>query len=461
MTYFEVKCLIFLKRYSFFFVLSLFYSLLLGSMMTACQNHDSFSDQLILEDLAIDQNTSIDLRSDLSHDFQHSNDQSPNDQSPNDQSPNDQSPNDQSPNDQSPNDQSLNDQSLNDQSPNDQDVMLFDLDLPDASVMINVLYQETKEIQQTSRSLQDLDHDGLDDGWENLFNDSRMLSNLQDSDQNGTIDGDEDFDGDGLLAKQEAALAFSQSPINLFETLPPHPFAKDLLIELDYMMGKSLNLQVYQLLFDIWQSPPFDSIGGIRLHIYEDQMLPPILLDGSFSQRNQLFLSNPPMSFDPNFPSHQLIHVIVATKRLDDMSRAGEVVTAQGNLEASGLLLYYDLLDEIHPRCGINTPPPVPFITFDEALAGTFAHELGHILQLGHDTQINGENPWNLMAVTSGCTSSRQRFHGEGNDDPSLGSTQSIQRSRFSRQASELMRFTEKLSVETDTLINQGLGLEH
>jgi hypothetical protein len=63
--------------------------------------------------------------------------------------------------------------------------------------------------------------------------------------------------------------------------------------------------------------------------------------------------------------------------------------------------------------------------------------------------------------VTSGCTSSRQRFHGEGNDDPLLGSTQNLQRSRFSRQAFERMRFTEKLSVETGTLVNQALGIEH
>ena len=39
MTYFEVKCLIFLKANSFFLVLSLFLSLLLITLTTACQSN--------------------------------------------------------------------------------------------------------------------------------------------------------------------------------------------------------------------------------------------------------------------------------------------------------------------------------------------------------------------------------------------------------------------------------------
>ncbi len=454
MTYFKVKCLIFLKANSFFLVLSLFLSLLLITLTTACQSNPLPISQ------EQDRSNSLDFQ-DFDQEI-HTNtmlDQSIKDQKIMDLTmlmdlsmPNEEI-------DQIFYDQSIIDQQIIDQQILDDQSTHHEIDAFVAHPIAQ--YAHTKEMQQSARNGQDLDLDGLDDGWENLFQDSRLQSNLRDSDQDGIIDGDEDYDSDGLVVREEADLAFADAQANLFESLAPHPFAKDLLIELDHMVGRSINAQVYALLFDIWQSPPFDEIGGIRLHIYEDETIMPLLIDNASGIRNQLFSSHPPTHFPINFPTHQLIHIIVATKRIDDLSRGGEVILAENAIESTGLMLYYDLLDEIHPRCGIDTPPPVPFITFDEALAGTFAHELGHVLQLGHDTELNGENPWNLMAVTSGCTSSRQRFHGEGNDDPLLGSTQNLQRSRFSQQAFERMRFTEKLSVETGTLVNQALGIEH
>ena len=127
------------------------------------------------------------------------------------------------------------------------------------------------------------------------------------------------------------------------------------------------------------------------------------------------------------------------------------------------MFLYVNSIADLHPSCGLNDPPPVPFIQPLEAQAGTLIHELGHVLQLGHDTEAeDGVNPWNVMALITGCPSARQRFHGEGNpNNASLGSTEDIFASRFSHQAIELMRFNEKLSVETSELLNEGRGIEH
>ena len=65
------------------------------------------------------------------------------------------------------------------------------------------------------------------------------------------------------------------------------------------------------------------------------------------------------------------------------------------------------------------------------------------------------------MSVLEGCVSTRQRFHGEGNDDPSLGSTSMIFASRFSQQAIDLMRVDLLLSVDVAELIREGQGIEH
>ena len=121
----------------------------------------------------------------------------------------------------------------------------------------------------------------------------------------------------------------------------------------------------------------------VRLHFYENEILLPVLFTGSVEPRNQILPEHPPLQFPVEFPTNQLIHVLIGTKRLDDDGRAGEVVSDANDIEGSGLMIYYDLLNEIHPRCGIDTPPPVPFILFDETISGSFGPEFGHYLQLG------------------------------------------------------------------------------
>ncbi len=347
----------------------------------------------------------------------------------------------------------------------DQDQIINDLFIdPEFDMQIqSPRFQIARAEYLSAITQSDLDQDGLDDGWERIIDDLNHFDPLQrDSDADGVIDGLDDDDGDGLNNQQESylsTLALDLRPV--IENTPPHPLAKDLILEVDMMMGKNLSTIAYDFLLDIYQSHPFDQIDGVRLHFYEDEILIPVLFTGSFEQRNQILRDHPPLQFPVEFPINQLIHVLIGTKRLDDDGRAGEVVSDANDIEGSGLMIYYDLLNEIHPRCGIDTPPPVPFILFDEAIAGTFGHELGHILQLGHDTDINGINPWNLMSVTQGCASSRQRFHGEGNLDPLLGSIETEGKSRFSQVAFELIRFDLILSVNTAVIMNQGLGIEH
>lgn len=94
-------------------------------------------------------------------------------------------------------------------------------------------------------------------------------------------------------------------------------------------------------------------------------------------------------------------------------------------------------------------------------MISTLIHEVGHLLQLGHDTSKNGGvNPYNIMATDLGsCTGLKKRTRGVGNTDPALGATTGAA-PRFSKTAAKLIKLTNKISVETGALEQDPTGYE-
>jgi hypothetical protein len=297
----------------------------------------------------------------------------------------------------------------------------------------------------------DVDGDGLDDAWEIAAGDvSRLDPAKLDSDGNGVADGAEDYDGDRLINSVEYAL----SRLPVASGVSPSPFRRDLLVELDEMSGRAVADSVLAETAAAYAALP-DPIG---LLIFRDESaIEAFDFDGSFEQRHEFFAAHGP-AFDPSvLPTSEMIHVAVVTRRTDQEFRGGEVVThGEGDVERSGVLIFYDALADLHPQCGEDGGPPD--ITLDEALASALAHELGHTLQLGHDTEAGGGiNYFNIMSVPTTCNEAHQRFHGIGNTDGTLGATDGVG-SRFSAEASALIRFDQRLSVDTAELVNEGVG---
>ena len=328
----------------------------------------------------------------------------------------------------------------------------------------------------------DNDEDGLSDYWEwSLGDRSRFDWTKADSDEDGIPDADEDEDEDGISAYQEQRLSFwlaeYEPERSVFSGGEPSPFKRDLLVQIDEISGTvfdplALNtvLDSFAALSDLDDSldlPEGLISHGVTVHIFVDETLNDRVLDGDFEGRFDLLNEGARMDaiyadLNEYIPESKFIHVVSASERLDDPSRAGEAVNHPSLLSSSGIIIYLDTISAQHPSCGLSTPPPVPFIEIHEAQAGTLVHELGHALQLGHDTELNGGvNPYNVMAVVTGCVSARQRYHGEGNLDPVLGASEQASTPRFSQQAAELMRFTSKLSVDVSTLENAGRGFDH
>ena len=122
-------------------------------------------------------------------------------------------------------------------------------------------------------------------------------------------------------------------------------------------------------------------------------------------------------------------------------------------------------------RASFTTTPCVAFtpaasgdladILFEEAVQSSLLHEIGHVLQLGHDTELGGGiNFFNVMSLPRSCLESQMRFHGLMNSDMSLGATESVGLSRFSLSAALLMHFRDKISVDTSRLIEHTNGFE-
>lgn len=303
----------------------------------------------------------------------------------------------------------------------------------------------------------DVDEDGLPDAYEQAAGDVEVLDwQESDTDGDGVLDGDEDPDGDGLTNLEEHALSrLSSSPARA----GPDPMRLDLIVELDAMADRRIRASVLAVVVDAYDAAPIESdtgVRGISIHFYRDERgIEPFDLDGSFSQRYQLLSTHSP-SFtdtdDPPIPYHKMIHVMVVTSRRDDTFRGGDAVSDRDHsiVENTGVLIYWDTLEELNPQCGVPDDPLMPAITFEEALAATLTHEIGHTLQLGHDTGVGGGvNYWNIMSVPDSCSSAQMRFHGVGNHDEALGNTEELKAPRFSVDAAELMGFTNLLSVHT------------
>ena len=311
----------------------------------------------------------------------------------------------------------------------------------------------------------DTDGDGLDDAWERGAQDATLLDwNNADTDGDGIPDGQEDFDGDGLSCLQEQAAGRMPS---MTDTHRPHPFRLDLLIELDAMSGRTPSPDVLQMVLDAYGDVPNEGVPphtGIKVHFFADQLeLAEIIFDSDFGPRQGLLEAAGPRfeGSDASFPVGEMLHVILAARRSDLDTRGGEVITHAQDIDKTGVLIYVDTINRLFPRCGLSDPPPVPDVSAEEALAGTLIHEIGHALQLGHDTAVgNGINYWNIMAVPTGCVDTRRRAHGEGNDQPTLGSTAAVRAARFSHEAARLIDLSNKLSVDTAELVDDNDGRE-
>jgi hypothetical protein len=305
----------------------------------------------------------------------------------------------------------------------------------------------------------DLDGDGLEDLWEFNAGAVGLLDwRLRDTNNNGTQDGDEDSDDDGLtnLDEYHASLVPRATPG------APHPLRLDVLVELDCMEARCLSAPLLALASAAFAEAPrvgAAGVSGVGLHVYLDEVdLTAVDFDGSFPQRHAFLQGHPPQRADLNtavFPRGRLLHAAVVTRRTDDASRGGEVITdSGGTTEKTGLLLYHDALDALFPQCGVTGQPDLTDITLDEALTTTFVHELGHMLQLGHDTDVGGGvNLYNVMSVPTSCVDGFRRFRGWMNNNPALGATQTGGGPRFSAAAAALFRLDEVLGVDTALLV--------
>ncbi|MEE2755746.1 MAG: hypothetical protein VYA30_03755 [Myxococcota bacterium] len=341
---------------------------------------------------------------------------------------------------------------------------LVDLGLnPDAAEMMPDLGADLDD--PLSEVGEDTDGDGLDDAWEQGAGDPGRLDwQVADTDGDGTPDGLEDFDSDGLSCLQEQAAGRVSS---MTASNRPHPFLKDLLVEVDAMEDRLPGPVVFEQVRDVYEAiGRFEEsdLEAIYVHFYADQLdLEPSLFDANFGPRQNLLRTAGPR-FDgtgQSFPVSRMVHLVFASGRTDLDTRAGEVVTHQRDIERTGVLIYSDTIEDLFPRCGLDDPPPIPYVTIDEAFAATISHELGHSLQLGHDTELNGGvNEWNIMSVPAGCGATRRRSHGQDNDDIRWGSTEADNAPRFSLDAARLIQLTNILSVDTSRLLDEDDGFE-
>ena len=293
----------------------------------------------------------------------------------------------------------------------------------------------------------DSDGDGLPDAFEVLF--SAFDPNKADSDGDGVKDGDEDDDGDNLTAAQEWLV--HQATARRSGT-PPSPMHKDLLIEVDYQVNAQpaaavLDAAIAALAAADVQNP--DGKKGISAHIFVDEKnLSAQPMQEALSSRLDYLGAHGVMNSHGAIDA-EMIHVIFVNERPGSPNRGGDTVaSSQSSPAKAGSLIYVGNLNKIFPTC---TNPDPPQVSVQEAITSTFIHEIGHLLQLGHDTTAGGSvNSYNIMSTDLGdCGALKQRTRGVGNTDPSLGATTSAA-PRFSSAAAKLIKLTNKISVEAN-----------
>jgi hypothetical protein len=300
----------------------------------------------------------------------------------------------------------------------------------------------------------DLDGDGLDNAWEVAAGDTSLLDwHVSDSDDDGIDDGDEDYDGDGLTNLEELALArLTSSPAGT----APHPFRVDLPVELDAMTDRVLSDGVLADAAAAFEALPIDGAAGwsgVGLLFYRDEE---DIAPTDFADNDALlsFLGAHGPAFtdfdDPPVPYDELVHIAVVTVRTSTPNTPATTVFygSGGEVEDTGAAVFFDAIAATHPACAGD-------ISVHAAQVAALVHELGHILQLGHDTDVGGGvNFYNVMAICATCPEAAMRFLGTGNSDETLGNTAAIASSRFSWAAAALMDFSNKLSVDTAAMVD-------
>ncbi len=300
---------------------------------------------------------------------------------------------------------------------------------------------------------QDSDGDSLPDGFEILF--AGFNKGLADTDGDKVLDADEDEDGDGIPARAEWA-AWQGSAASGGK---PSPLHKDLFVELDYQQSAAPTSALLQAAVQAFAAVDLtnpDGVRGINLHVFfDEQGLPDTAMQSGLSARLDYLGGHGPKNISGAHVA-EMVHVILATDRPDEPNRGGDTIASSSvSAEKAGVLLYLGNLRKLFPTC---TNPDPPQVSVDEALLSTFVHELGHTLQLGHDTEAGGGvNAYNIMSTDMGkCEQLKERTRGIGNSDPALGATQASGGPRFSRAAAALMKLRNKLSVEANAFETAG-----
>jgi hypothetical protein len=303
---------------------------------------------------------------------------------------------------------------------------------------------------------QDTDGDKLPDVFELA---SGLDPKSADTDGDKTPDGAEDDDKDGITAAIELAV-WNSSPVEQRKASPRH---RDLLVELDYQTGCAPPASVLSEAIEALDAvllPNADGKSGIALHIYTDEKnLPVTPMSESLSDRLSYLGAHGPKAGAAGPQAAEMVHVMFVSTRPGLPSRGGDTIASSGlPPDNAGVLVYVGNLNAIFPTC---TNPYPPAVSLNEALASTLVHELGHTLQLGHDTAVGGGiNSYNIMSTDLGqCELLKHRTRGVGNTDVNLGATIAGGGPRFSKAAALLMKLTNKLSVEANAY-EQGNGYE-